>query len=70
MAASTKQVKLFVGHGASIRHAAFHMNVIAFSDIKRLSMHYGHPVVLEFVGDKTTQLFGDWKQRKLQDAPD
>ncbi|SBS27566.1 2,3-bisphosphoglycerate-dependent phosphoglycerate mutase [Marinomonas aquimarina] len=63
-------VKLFVGHGASIRHAAFHMNVMKFCDIKRFSMHYGHPVVLELVGNKTNQLFGDWKQRKLQDAPD
>lgn len=63
-------IKLFVGHGASIRHAAFHLNVMKFCDIKRFSMHYGHPVVLEMVGNKTTQLFGDWKQRKLQDAPD
>lgn len=63
-------VKLFIGHGASIRHAAFHMNVMKFCDIKRFSMHYGHPVVLELVGDNTTQLFGDWKQRKLHDAPD
>lgn len=67
---ASTHIKLFVGHGAAMRHAAFHMNVIAFSDIKRLSMHYGHPVVLEFVGNQTTRLFGDWKQRKLQDAPD
>ncbi|TDO98951.1 histidine phosphatase family protein [Marinomonas balearica] len=64
-------IKLFVGHGASIRHAAFHLNVINFCDIKRLSMYYGHPVVFEFVKDKhSTKLFGDWKKRQIQEVPD
>ncbi|SBT18558.1 2,3-bisphosphoglycerate-dependent phosphoglycerate mutase [Marinomonas gallaica] len=67
---SNRSIKLIVGHGASIRHASFHLNVIKFCDIKRLSMHYGHPVVLDFVGDKVTQLFGDWKQRQTHDVPD
>lgn len=66
----SQTIKLIVGHGASIRHAAFHLNVIKFCDIRRLSMHYGHPVVLEFVGDKATKLFGDWKQRQTHDVPD
>lgn len=63
-------IKLFVGHGASIRHAACYMDVMKLCDIRRFSMHYGHPVVLEFVGNKTTRLYGDWKQRTLQDVPD
>ncbi|WP_272642609.1 histidine phosphatase family protein [Marinomonas mediterranea] len=64
-------IKLFIGHGASIRHAAFHINVINFCDIKQLSMYYGHPVVLEFANDQhPTKLFGDWKKRQIQEVPD
>lgn len=64
-------IKLFIGHGASIRHAAFHMNVINFCDIKKLSMYYGHPVVFELAdnGDSAL-LFGNWKQRQIHDVPD
>jgi len=65
------RVKLFVGHGASIRHGAFHLNVITFDDIKRLSMFYGHPVVFELAEDQQiTRLFGEWKQRQIHDVPD
>lgn len=64
-------IKLFVGHGASIRHAAFHMNVIKMCDIKKLSMYYGHPVVLDFADEGDfAKLFGDWKQRQIHDVPD
>lgn len=64
-------IKLFVGHGASMRHAAFHINVIKFCDISKLSMYYGHPVVLEFTEDQhSTRLFGDWKQRQIHEVPD
>ncbi len=66
------QIKLFVGHGAAMRHAAFHLNVIPFCDIKKLSMHYGHPVVLEFSDSQQppAQLYGDWKHRQIHDVPD
>ncbi|MBR7888222.1 histidine phosphatase family protein [Marinomonas sp. A79] len=65
------RIKLFVGHGASIRHAACHLNVIEFCDIKRLSMFYGHPVVLDFTaGTYQEKRFGDWKQRQIHDVPD
>ncbi|TPE55300.1 histidine phosphatase family protein [Maribrevibacterium harenarium] len=64
-------IKLFVGHGASIRHAACHLNVIKFCDIKRFSMHYGHPIVFDMVEAGVPQkLYGDWKHRQLRDAPD
>lgn len=64
-------IKLFVGHGASIRHGAFHLTAIKFDDIKRLSMFYGHPVVFEFAEDQQiTRLFGEWKQRQIHDVPD
>lgn len=62
---------LFVGHGAAFRHAAYHLNVIKLCDIKKLSMHYGHPVAFELTeqGD-VLELFGAWKQRTNQDAID
>jgi 2,3-bisphosphoglycerate-dependent phosphoglycerate mutase len=64
-------IKLFVGHGASIRHAASQLNAIKRCDIKRLSMFYGHPVVLAFSEDSCPSLlFGQWKQRQIQDVPD
>lgn len=65
-------IKLFVGHGASIRHAAFQLDIINFCDIKKLSMHYGHPVVLEFNDSKLqpVRLYGDWKHRQIHDVPD
>ena len=68
---TSNDIKLIVGHGASIRHAAYTLDVFAFDSIKKLSMHYGHPVVLEFASHgASVQLFGDWKQRQSQDVPD
>ncbi|MFT6917304.1 MAG: 2,3-bisphosphoglycerate-dependent phosphoglycerate mutase [Motiliproteus sp.] len=64
-------IKLFVGHGASIRHAAYLFNAIKSCDIKRFSMFYGHPLVLEFSEDPSPNLlYGQWKQRQVQDVPD
>ncbi|MEW8430739.1 MAG: histidine phosphatase family protein, partial [gamma proteobacterium symbiont of Ctena orbiculata] len=37
-------VKLFVGHGAAFRHAAYHLGVLAFEQIAALSMYHCRPV--------------------------
>jgi len=63
-------VQLVVGHGASIRHACFHLNVIPFCDIKRLSMFYGHPVVFTQRKQGWAKLYGNWKQRRGTDPID
>ncbi|MEO9655148.1 histidine phosphatase family protein [Marinomonas sp.] len=65
-------IKLIVGHGASIRHAAYHLEIISLSDIKKLSMFYGHPVVFAFADDLSASgpIYGQWKQRQAQDVPD
>lgn len=65
-------IKLMVGHGASIRHGAYHLNIISLSDIKKLSMFYGHPVVFAFADDLSASgpIYGQWKQRQAQDVPD
>lgn len=65
-----KQIQLIVGHGASIRHACYHLNVIEFDDIRRLSMFYGHPVVLEKQGHAWIRLYGNWKHRRTADPID
>ena len=65
-----KQLQLVVGHGASIRHASYHLNVIPFSDIKRLSMFHGHPVVFERHHQGWNRLYGNWKQRQSADPLD
>ncbi|MDO6443390.1 histidine phosphatase family protein [Marinobacter sp. 2_MG-2023] len=63
-------IQLVVGHGASIRHASFHMNVINLCDIGRLSMFYGQPVVIGKREQSWTRLYGNWKNRQVIDPID
>jgi len=69
MAALAKNVtvdtlKLFVGHGAAFRHAAFHLGTLAFDDIRQLSMHHARPVLLEYQAQGAWQhIGGEWKMR-------
>lgn len=65
-----QRIQIVVGHGASIRHASYHMGVIQFGDIKRLSMFYGHPVVFERVDQHWHRIYGDWKHRQNVDPID
>lgn len=59
-------LKLFVGHGAAFRHAAFHLGVLEYDQIKRLSMYHGRPVFLELLDDGSWQhIEGDWKIRSV-----
>lgn len=60
----TDTLKLFVGHGAAFRHAAFHLGVLEFQQIARLSMYHGRPVFLEILNDGSwCHIEGDWKIR-------
>lgn len=64
---STSVVQLYFGHGASFRHAAYHLGIIAMDDIKKLSMYHGKPVLIQ----KNTQnhwkhIAGQWKIRGQQ----
>ncbi|KAA1175864.1 histidine phosphatase family protein [Marinobacter salinexigens] len=67
---SGNRIQLVVGHGASIRHASFHLGVIKFSDIGRFSMFYGHPVVFEIRNQQWILLYGNWKLRQNKDPID
>jgi 2,3-bisphosphoglycerate-dependent phosphoglycerate mutase len=62
--ASTDTLKLFIGHGASIRHAAFHLGVLKFEQIAQLSMHHAQPIFLEYhQKGQWQQIAGHWKLR-------
>ncbi|PVB59819.1 histidine phosphatase family protein [Labrenzia sp. 011] len=64
--------QIFVGHGAALRHAAHQLGVLAFGEIRQLSMHHARPVVLKAGADGTwSHHCGDWKQRhSLETAMD
>lgn len=65
--ASQDCVKLFVGHGAAFRHAAFHLGVLEFEQLSQLSMHHGRPVFLEYLADQQWRhIEGEWKIRNKQ----
>lgn len=59
------QVNLIVGHGAAIRHAACHLNVMQLCDVNRLSMHHAHPVVLSKENSEWRHIAGEWKVREF-----
>ncbi len=62
------RLKLFVGHGAAMRHAAWHLGVLEFEQIAQLSMYHGRPVFIECRSDGNwCHVGGDWKVR-AQDA--
>ncbi|WP_420333933.1 histidine phosphatase family protein [Roseibium sp.] len=57
--------RIFVGHGASLRHAAHHLGVLGLEDIRRLSMHHARPVVLKRTHEGTWHHHsGIWKKRQ------
>ena len=60
----TDVLKLFVGHGAAFRHAAYHLGVLEYEQIARLSMYHGQPVFLEYLDDsRWRHIEGEWKVR-------
>jgi len=62
--AKTDTLKLFVGHGAAFRHAAYHLNVLSLEQIPKLSMYHASPVFLEYMpNDQWSHVAGEWKVR-------
>ena len=60
-------LKLFVGHGAAFRHAAYHLGLLEFEQIAKLSMYHGRPVFLEYdLDDHWRQVGGEWKIRSRE----
>jgi len=69
--AEVDTVKLFVGHGAAFRHAAYHLGILEFEQLAQLSMHYAHPVLVEYLDDGSWRhIGGEWKVRGTESALD
>lgn len=63
------RVRLFVGHGAAFRHAAYKLGVLEFDQIAALSMYHAEPVYIELLeGGTWKHVAGDWKVRGKRDA--
>jgi 2,3-bisphosphoglycerate-dependent phosphoglycerate mutase len=63
------QIKLFVGHGAAFRHAAFQLGILPFEQIARLSMYHASPIYIELLNNgQWHHIGGEWKVRGREDA--
>ena len=66
---ASDRVKVFIGHGAAFRHAACHLGVLEFGQLRQLSMFHCQPVMLEYLPDGSWRhVEGDWKVRDLQNS--
>tara|TARA_B100000745_G_C20151739_1_gene394865 strand:- start:670 stop:1359 length:690 start_codon:yes stop_codon:yes gene_type:complete len=63
-----ESLQLVVGHGASMRHAAYLLGILSRSDISKLSMYHATPVVLKYDGKIWKHVAGDWKVRAKHSA--
>ncbi|PID43365.1 MAG: phosphoglycerate mutase [Gammaproteobacteria bacterium] len=62
-------LKVFVGHGAALRHAACVMGILEFDQIAGLSMYHARPVYFEYSPDgEWRQVDGEWKVRGLKSS--
>jgi len=67
------ELGVVVGHGASIRHAAFYLGMLEQDSIQKLSMYHCKPVffkVPESDSDCWIHEAGDWKVRAQSEQPD
>jgi broad specificity phosphatase PhoE len=69
--ADTDTVKLFVGHGAAFRHAAYHLGILEYEQLAQLSMFHAQPVLIEYRDDGSWHhAGGDWKVRGTDNGLD
>ena len=63
------KLKMFVGHGAAFRHAAYHLGILEFEQIAKLSMYHHQPVYIELLDNNTwAHILGNWKVRGRKTA--
>jgi 2,3-bisphosphoglycerate-dependent phosphoglycerate mutase len=62
--AAGPQLKLFVGHGAAFRHAAYRLGLLSLQQVASLSMHHCQPICLAYSPSGWRHLTGQWKPRK------
>lgn len=66
---SPSQLKIIVGHGASLRHAAMHLGILNREHVGRVSMFHATPVFLVFE-DGWQKVSGAWKPRNNNEVTD
>lgn len=57
-------LKIVVGHGASIRHAALHLGLLSLDNVSKVSMHHARPIFITKKDGEWRLLAGDWKLRE------
>lgn len=62
-AAGEAGVKVIVGHGAAIRHAARHMGVLSAEQVGRVSMYHAVPMFFTRDSEGWRIIDGEWKPR-------
>ena len=64
------RVTIHVGHGASFRHACYHLRLLSRDDIKRFSMFHARPsLICRDADGMWRHLAGAWKIRDPKDEP-
>ena len=58
------ELKILVGHGASIRHAMAKLGVLSPDEVAARSMYHASPILLQYVGTGWRQVGGEWKLRQ------
>ncbi len=66
----TDTVRLYIGHGGSIRHAAIHAGILRLEDMPRLSMENCGTVYFEKADGVWAHIDGAWKPRNKRPATD
>lgn len=68
---SVDTVKLFVGHGAAFRHAAYQLGILQYEQLAQFSMFHARPVLIEYFDDGSWRhIGGDWKIRSAGNGLD
>ncbi len=65
-----KQLKIIVGHGASIRHACVHLGILKLDDVAKISMHHATPIYITCRDGIWRHIGGEWKQRSAGSTGD
>ncbi len=65
-------LRLVVGHGASLRHAAYHLGLLPdLGAVRARSMFHCRPIFFAWKPDEPwDQIAGDWKHRHRPEQPD
>lgn len=63
-------VTIYVGHGASFRHACHHFGILSREEIAQFSMFHAQPsLICHEAHDRWAHLAGAWKIRAARDDP-